>query len=238
MGVRGRGQSGSGPARARRCPSRMARGWLPLIEAHEMIDISERAQNYFRKLLAEQGGPGWGIRLRARDGGTPQGDCELSFCEPAEITGDEWILQCEGFNVFVDVASVPWLDGAALDYLPTGTGQTLSVRAPRLRGEVDPARASLAQRVKRVIDDTINPQLAQHRGHVRLLEVGSDGSVVLAFGGGCQGCGQVDATLRDGIERTLREQVPGITAVRDATEHAKGENPYYAAHAHGTSALR
>ena len=203
-----------------------------------MIDISERAQSYFRKLLAEQGSPGWGIRLRARDGGTLKGDCELSFCEPGEIADDEWVLECEGFNVYIDSASVPWLDGAALDYLPTGTGHTLSVRAPHLRGDVDGAQSSLAERVNRVIVDIINPQLAQHSGRVSLMEVGSDGSVVLAFGGGCQGCGQVDLTLREGFERTLREQIPEITAVRDATEHAKGENPYYAAHAHGESALR
>ncbi|EQD79350.1 FeS cluster biogenesis domain protein, partial [mine drainage metagenome] len=106
-----------------------------------MIDISERAQSYFRKLLAEQGSSGWGIRLRARDGGTLKGDCELSFCEPGEIADDEWVLECEGFSVYIDSASVPWLDGAALDYLPTGTGHALSVRAPRLRGDVDGAQS-------------------------------------------------------------------------------------------------
>ncbi len=203
-----------------------------------MIDISERAQSHFRKLLAEQGGAGWGIRLRARDGGTIRGDCELSFCEPRELMGDEWTLECEGFSVYVDSRSVPWLQDATVDLLPTATGTTLSIRAPRLRGNVDPQRASLAARVQKVIDERINPQLAQHRGRVSLMEVGSDGSVVLAFGGGCQGCGQVDVTLRQGIEGTLRELVPEVTAVRDATDHARGENPYYAAAQQGASAAR
>ena len=193
-----------------------------------MIEISERAQTYFRKLLAEQGGNGWGIKLRARDGGTFKGDCELAFCETRELQGDEWTLECAGFDLYVDGASVRWLDGASVDYLPTPTGSQLSIRAPRLRGDIDPAQASLAERVQRVIDEQINPQLAQHRGRVSLLEVGSDGSVVLAFGGGCQGCGQVDVTLRQGIETTLRELVPEVSAVRDATDHAQGSNPYYA----------
>lgn len=203
-----------------------------------MIDISERAQQYFRKLLSEQGGEGWGIRLLARDGGTLRGDCELSFCEPGELAGDEWTLECEGFSVYIDSESVPWLEGAAIDYRPTQTGSALSVRAPRLRGDMDAAQASLAERVQQVIADLVNPQLAQHGGRVSLLEVGSDGSVVLAFGGGCQGCGQVDVTLREGIERTLREHVPEIHSVRDATEHAKGESPYYARSQDGSSAPR
>src|SRR3546814_17315853 len=74
----------------------------------------------------------------------------------------------------------------------------------------------------------INPQLAQHRGNVALEEVTADGVVVLRFGGGCHGCGMVDVTLKQGIEKTLREKVPGVTAVRDATDHDTGEAPYIA----------
>jgi Fe/S biogenesis protein NfuA len=36
----------------------------------------------------------------------------------------------------------------------------------------------------------------------------------------------VDMTLKQGIERSLLEQIPEITAVRDVTDHATGENPY------------
>src|SRR3546814_12542753 len=38
----------------------------------------------------------------------------------------------------------------------------------------------------------------------------------------------VDVTLKQGIEKTLREKVPGVTAVRDATDHDTGEAPYIA----------
>jgi Fe/S biogenesis protein NfuA len=34
-------------------------------------------------------------------------------------------------------------------------------------------------------------------------------------------------TLKQGIERTLKERFPEIAAVRDATDHENGENPYY-----------
>ena len=82
----------------------------------------------------------------------------------------------------------------------------------------------------------INPKLASHGGCVTLLEVDAEHAVVLQFGGGCHGCGMVDVTLKQGVEKTLREQVPEVTAVRDATDHSGGEKPYYSRH-EGKSAM-
>ncbi|MEO8011241.1 MAG: NifU family protein, partial [Dokdonella sp.] len=65
-------------------------------------------------------------------------------------------------------------------------------------------------------------------GRVTLREVTPEGVVVLQFGGGCHGCGMVDVTLRNGVERTLSERVPEVTGVRDATDHETGEQPYFA----------
>ena len=35
-----------------------------------------------------------------------------------------------------------------------------------------------------------------------------------------------DVTLKQGIEKTLMAKVPGVTAVRDATDHDSGYAPY------------
>src|SRR3546814_3595134 len=81
-----------------------------------------------------------------------------------------------------------------------------------IKGEVPPESASLVERVRWLVEHEINPQLAQHRGNVALEEVTADGVVVLRFGGGCHGCGMVAVTLKQGIAKTLREKVPGVTA--------------------------
>ncbi|MNJ64976.1 Fe/S biogenesis protein NfuA [compost metagenome] len=60
-----------------------------------------------------------------------------------------------------------------------------------------------------------------------LIEVVEDGIAVLQFGGGCQGCGQADVTLKEGIERTLLERIPELKGVRDVTDHSQKENAYY-----------
>ena len=54
-----------------------------------------------------------------------------------------------------------------------------------------------------------------------------DGTAYLRFGGGCQGCGMVNVTLKHGVEKTLFDNVPGIKKVMDVTDHAAGENPFY-----------
>jgi Fe/S biogenesis protein NfuA len=143
-----------------------------------------------------------------------------------DLNGDEWALDCDGFTLFVVAASVSWLDAAEIDYQSNATGGQLSIRAPKIKGEVPAEDASLPERVRYVIESEINPQIAAHIGRVALEEVTADGVVILRFGGGCHGCGQADVTLKHGIETTLRARVPEITAVRDATDHASGTNPY------------
>jgi Fe/S biogenesis protein NfuA len=191
-----------------------------------MIQISESAQAHFRRLLEREDLPGLGVRLAAASPGTPQADVRLEFAEPADLQGDEWAVDCDGFTLWLDAPSVAWLDGAEIDYAQEATGGQLRIRAPRIKGETPGEAASLVERVRWLIDQEINPQLAQHRGHVDLQEVTADGVVVLRFGGGCHGCGMADVTLKQGIEKTLLEKVPGVTAVRDATDHATGDAPY------------
>ncbi|MGN6153539.1 MAG: NfuA family Fe-S biogenesis protein [Lysobacteraceae bacterium] len=193
-----------------------------------MIQISESAQSHFRRLIEREALPGLGVRLSAVHPGTPTADVRLEFAEPGDLQGDEWAVDCEGFTLWLDAGSVRYLDGAEIDYAQQATGGQLQIRAPKIKGAVPDASASLVERVQWVVEHEINPQLAQHRGHVSVQEVTAEGVVILGFGGGCHGCGMADVTLKQGIETTLLEKVPGVTAVRDATDHASGMAPYIA----------
>jgi Fe/S biogenesis protein NfuA len=84
----------------------------------------------------------------------------------------------------------------------------------------------LKTKVQELIDSSINPAVAGHGGWVELLDV-KDNTVYLQMGGGCQGCGAADITLKAGIERLIKEEIPEINEVLDATDHAAGSNPYY-----------
>ncbi|HEY5782459.1 MAG TPA: NfuA family Fe-S biogenesis protein [Lysobacter sp.] len=191
-----------------------------------MINISESAQTHFRKLIEREALPGLGVRLSAVHAGTPRADVRLEFAEPGDLQGDEWAIDCDGFTLWLDAPSVTYLDGAEIDYETQATGGQLQIRAPKIKGEAPVESASLVERVHWIVEQEINPQLASHRGHVEVQEVTADGVVVLRFGGGCHGCGMADVTLKQGIEKTLLSKVPGVTAVRDATDHDTGEAPY------------
>ena len=193
-----------------------------------MIQISDNAQAHFRKLIEREALPGLGVRLAAVHAGTPKADVRLEFAGPDELQGNEWAIDCEGFTLWLDAPSAPFLDGAMIDYESRATGGQLQIRAPKIKGEVPAESASMIERVRWLIESEINPQLASHRGHVSLQELTADGVVILRFGGGCHGCGMVDVTLKQGIERSMMEKIPEVTAVRDATDHSTGSAPYIA----------
>src|SRR5712692_8297224 len=96
----------------------------------------------------------------------------------------------------------------------------------RLRGVA--MSADLKTRVQELIDTTINPAVAGHGGYVELIDV-QDNRVYLQMGGGCQGCGAADITLKAGIERLIKEEIPEVVEILDTTDHAAGSNPYYTA---------
>jgi Fe/S biogenesis protein NfuA len=86
----------------------------------------------------------------------------------------------------------------------------------------------LKSRVQELIDTMINPAVAGHGGYVELIDV-QESRVYLQMGGGCQGCGAADVTLKSGIERLIKEELPEVSEVLDTTDHSSGTNPYYTA---------
>jgi Fe-S cluster biogenesis protein NfuA len=87
---------------------------------------------------------------------------------------------------------------------------------------------ALREKIQSVLDTEINPAVAGHGGFIEVTEV-HDRKVFLKMGGGCQGCGSADVTLKQGVEKMLFERVPEIASIHDSTDHAAGANPYYTA---------
>ena len=90
-----------------------------------------------------------------------------------------------------------------------------------------PGEDEIRARVEHLLETQINPAVASHGGWVELLGVQAN-NVFLQLGGGCQGCGMADVTLKQGIETLLRQEIPELGEVLDQTDHAAGRNPYYA----------
>jgi Fe-S cluster biogenesis protein NfuA len=89
-----------------------------------------------------------------------------------------------------------------------------------------PAESEIRKRVQDLLDREVNPALGMHGGWVELIDVRKN-SIYLRLGGGCQGCGAADVTLKQGIERSIRQMIPEVGEILDTTDHAAGRNPYY-----------
>jgi Fe-S cluster biogenesis protein NfuA len=61
--------------------------------------------------------------------------------------------------------------------------------------------------------DMIRPALQADGGDVELVEVTADGVVKVKLVGACGHCPMSTMTLKMGIERTLKEKVPGVKEV-------------------------
>ena len=191
-----------------------------------MINITEAAQTHFPKLLSSQD-EGTGIRVFVVNPGTPHAECGVSYCPEDSVESGDQKLEFEKFNAYLDEESIPYLDEAVIDFQTEETGGQLTLKAPNAKARKVGDDTPVKDRIRYLLESEINPQLANHGGQVSLAEFTEDGIAVLQFGGGCQGCGMADVTLKDGIEKTLLEKIPELKGVKDVTEHQKGENPYY-----------
>ena len=84
----------------------------------------------------------------------------------------------------------------------------------------------MRRKVVRLLEEEINPAIASHGGAVELVDL-VDGTLYLRMGGGCQGCAAASITLRQGVERLIKEELPTIEEIVDVTDHGSGSNPYY-----------
>lgn len=116
--------------------------------------------------------------------------------------------------------------GAAIRAAAASGAPAVAAKAAPADGAVDDD--ALYEQVAKVFDEQVNPMVARHGGRVELIDV-QDAVVMLRMGGGCQGCGMADVTLRQGIEGMLAQLVPDVRGIVDITDHTTGSNPYFQA---------
>ena len=192
-----------------------------------MIEISESAQAYLRDLLAKQEEEGAGIRVFVAQPGTPHAETCIAYCRPGEEQAGDIAVGYDGFTAWFEERSAPYLEDAMVDFQQDRMGGQLTIKAPNARVPKVGPDAPIEDRIHYVLYNEINPGLAAHGGMVTLVEVLDGNVALLEFGGGCQGCAAVDITLKNGVERSLLEQVPDLAGIRDATDHTYTENAYY-----------
>jgi Fe/S biogenesis protein NfuA len=203
------------------------------------LHVTPKAQEQLAGVLARQAEP-TALRILVKNPGdaAPQYDMAL---EPRDaVRPGDAVVELEDVRILVDSASLSALDGATVEFHDDPLQPGFVVEAPRVEvpgipREFDPSDP-LAAQVHSVLEHHVNPAIAAHGGHAELVGV-KDDVVFVALGGGCQGCSMAAVTLKQGIEQILRQAIPRIRAVVDATDHALGSNPFYSSDKGGESPL-
>lgn len=191
------------------------------------LQVTDNARDKMHFFLQDKGVEKWGIRIVVKT----IGDYGFSMVQLDSLQPSDTVVPVDDISVVIDSISAGQLEGATVDFIESDAGSGFKVERKTIERtlpegvKLDMADP-LAQKVHRVIEDDINPGIAAHGGVAKLR--GLDKNVVyLEMGGGCQGCAQSTATLRQGIELRIKEVVPEITDVVDVTDHSTGISPYY-----------
>jgi len=191
------------------------------------LTVTERAQNVVRTFMEQSEGELRSLRIVARPGGVEGPKFDLSLVSEADRAEDDIEVEVGEFSVLVEKDSAERLDGATVDFVERVNESGFEIRPaqPGLR-VAGPPKGELATKVKDVLDAQVNPAVSAHGGEIVLVDVQGT-EIFIEMAGGCQGCALSRMTLKQGVERMVRQAVPEITAVHDVTDHGSGENPFY-----------
>jgi Fe/S biogenesis protein NfuA len=193
------------------------------------VHFTPAARQQVLDLLQRQPAPA-ALRIMVKNpgAGEPAYDMALEALDAAR-PGDT-LLDSDGVPVLVDQDSLSLVAGAFVDFAADPLRPGFVVQPPRadLSGLADLDSDPLAAEVRHLLEHQINPSIAGHGGRADLVGV-KDDVVYVALGGGCQGCSMAAVTLKQGIEQLIKQAIPRVKAVVDATDHAGGSNPFYTA---------
>ena len=190
------------------------------------VVVSESAITYLKDLLSSQEEP-TNIKIFVSDPGTMNAETCIVYCKVGEEEDDDILMDINEISIYLESESLPFLEDCKVDYHPDKFGGQLTIRAPNAKIPSLREDSSLEEKINYYLYSEINPSLASHGGEVSLIEVIDSSKAVLRFGGGCQGCGMVDLTLKNGVEKTLKDNIPEITEIVDSTDHSFKDNAFY-----------
>ena len=191
------------------------------------IKITKSAEKYLDDLLDNQGEDTIGIKIFVTEPGSPRAETCIAYAKQEDDLSGYTVKTGFKFPLYLEEISLKFIEDAKVDYSPDKFGGNLTIKAPNAKLPQIASDGSIEEKINYVLYSEINPGLAAHGGEVLLVEVVDEKTAVLQFGGGCQGCGMVDLTLKDGVERTLLEKIPELNKNLDVTDHSYRENAYY-----------
>jgi Fe/S biogenesis protein NfuA len=208
-------------------------------EITEILQMTNAAVDKIAELIASRKAGPMAVRVTLHQAANGSVQSEFKFVKLEDRTPEDSVQDMGPFMLYADADAIEIITGAVVDFNENQFAGGFNIQYPNYGPKVEAKKWDdpLAQEVQDAITIKINPALAGHGGWVKLLDVKGD-TAYIEMGGGCHGCALSQMTLKTGIERIIKEEVPAIATVLDRTDHAEGKNPYYVGDpAGGQSAL-
>ena len=194
-----------------------------------IVEITPAALEKLRELRdSEPDAEQLGLRLEIASAPGEEFRYDLSFDEFLDAAMTDEVRTVDGLKVIIPQRDQERLQGATLDHTAT---QGLVIRNPNQPGvpvvEGLTNDDALSAEIEAMVATEVNPALAAHGGFVTYVGHDGTGTAFLTMGGGCHGCSMSKLTMLDGVQTMLVEAIPAVHRVKDLTDHAMGENPYY-----------
>ena len=196
-----------------------------------VLTVTETALTQILELRAEEDDADTlGLRVEITGANGNDFTYDLSFAPLDEAAADDSVTHQSDLPVVIPADTVADLRGATLDLPADSEHGGLVLRNPNkpnpLVGPALELEGTVEERVRQLLDGSINPALAAHGGFAALEKI-EEPKAFVTMGGGCQGCAVSAMTLRDGIQSAIVENIDEIDEVVDVTDHDAGENPFY-----------
>jgi Fe/S biogenesis protein NfuA len=214
---------------------------MTTVETSDILKLTDEARDVVLDALPAEG-QGEALALWVEVTGTRGAgySYDLYFSDLADAPEGAAIGVDGDVTIVIPKNSIERLRGSRLEFASDGGGGLVLVN-PNIPTpeEINPGvpaailalglEGPLALFAIGVLDQHVNPSIASHGGRADLVAMDEEKKVAyIKMSGGCQGCAMSRLTLTQGIEATLRDAIPELTAVTDVTDHASGVNPFYA----------
>ncbi len=196
-----------------------------------MLAFTDKAKEALTTFLDQDSGEEMSLRITAVGSGPTGPRFELTLVPAQEKTEADEEIDAGFLKVLVDRSSRAQVEGATVDYVERVNEAGFEIRpaasaSPANAPPHEAPKGEIAEKVRQVLDAQVNPAVASHGGSINLVDVrGTD--IYIEMLGGCQGCAMSRMTLKQGVEKMLRQEVPEVGTVHDVTDHRSGDNPYF-----------
>jgi len=190
--------------------------------------VTDNALKELAHILETHAAPVTGIRIQGESTSPLKVNFKMSMTQKDSVTEEDELTSFEYgdsvVNIYMDSESQPYGKHLELEYIEglMQSGFKIDYKPP-IPEHID---EDVFTSVQCILEDKINPAIASHGGSVSLVDL-KDNIMFLQMEGGCQGCASSAVTLREGIEKMIKQELPQIEEIIDITDHAMGKNPYY-----------